>query len=375
MADDGSDAERTEQPSPKRLSEAREQGNVPRSRELSTAAVVAAGAVAFLLMGGALVTRVTELFRRALQLPSELILRDAADLPGSFGYFALEGLTIVAPVLLATMVAAVGASLLLGGWNFSPQAIAPKFEKLDPVAGIGRMFSLQSLVELGKALAKFLLVAVVALYVLRSRSAELAGLGNEPVHQGLGHAMEIFASTFLWMCLSLVLVAAVDVPYQLWNYHKSLRMTREELRRELEESEGKPEVKAKIRQMQQEVAKRRMMQDVPKADVVVVNPTHYAVALQYTDGQMRAPRLVAKGADHMAQRIREVAREHRVPILSAPPLARALYRLVDIGDEIPVALYQAVAQVLTWVYQLRRHRSGPVPAPPQVQVPRELDAP
>jgi flagellar biosynthetic protein FlhB len=267
-------------------------------------------------------------------------------------------------VLLITLIAALGAPLSLGGWSFSPSAMGLKFSRLDPIAGFRRMLSLRSLVELGKSLAKFMVVAAAAAIFLSQNLAELLGLGGEPIDLAIAHSMSMTGEALIALTCALVLIAAVDVPFQLWQYHQDLRMTREEIRQESKEDDGSPEMKGRIRTLQRQMAERRMMTDVPKADVIVVNPTHYAVALRYDDKKMRAPTVVAKGVDLMAARIREVASEHKVPIFEAPPLARALHRNVDIGNEIPAGLYVAVAQVLTYIFQLRTARRDHLAPPP-----------
>jgi flagellar biosynthetic protein FlhB len=253
----------------------------------------------------------------------------------------------------------------LGGWSFSTKPLTPDLNRLNPVSGFGRMFQVRSLVELGKALAKFAVVAGAGALVMWVNLDSLLGLGSEPVDRAIVHAMSITGQALVALTAALILIAAVDVPFQLWQYHRDMRMTKEEVRREHKESEGSPEMKGRIRSLQREMAERRMMQDVPTADVIVVNPTHYAVALRYDESKMRAPQVVAKGVDLMAARIREVASEHRIPVFEAPPLARALHRSVEIGDEIPAGLYVAVAQVLTYIYQLkaalRDHMAPPLP--------------
>ncbi|MEO7773682.1 MAG: flagellar type III secretion system protein FlhB, partial [Steroidobacteraceae bacterium] len=254
----------------------------------------------------------------------------------------------------------------IGGWTFSGQKMAPKFERMDPIAGFGRMFSVNGLVELVKSMMKFLLVGAVGTIVVWANLDAMLNLGREPIVAAITHASYISGQALLALSGSLILIAAMDAPYQMWQHRRELRMTREEVRREHKEQDGSPEVKGRIRQLQRERAQRRMMLDVPKADVIVVNPTHYAVALRYDDKKMRAPIVVAKGVDLMAARIREVAAEHNVPIFEAPPLARAMFRSVEIGGEIPSQLYAAVAQVLTYIFQLRsavRDHVAPPPAP------------
>jgi len=270
-----------------------------------------------------------------------------------------------------TLVAALAAPLAIGGWSMSGKAIAPDFSRLSPASGLGRMFGARSWMELAKALAKFAVVAVVAVIVLKVNAGKLIGLGSAPVDVAIGHAVSLSGQALLALTAALVLIAAVDVPFQLWQYRKDMRMTKEEVRQEFKESEGSPEVKGRIRALQREMAERRMMEAVPKADVIVVNPTHYAVALRYDEKNMRAPQVVAKGVDLIAARIREVATENKVPIFEAPPLARALHRSVEIGDEIPAGLYVAVAQVLTYIFQLRTAMAGRTPRPtlPSIEMP------
>ena len=247
--------------------------------------------------------------------------------------------------------------MALGGWSFSAQAMAFKFEKLDPVKGMGRVFSWKGLIELFKRLAKFVLVSVATIILLRSQIDSFLGVGLEPLKQGLAHTGQLLTWAFLLVSMVLILVVIVDVPFQLWDHQRQLKMTRQEVREENKQTEGSPEVKARIRRTQMEFAQRRMLDEVPKADVVITNPEHYAVALRYEQNKMDAPIVVAKGADHIAQRIKEIALENTVPILSAPPLARALYRSTELNKVIPSGLYRAVAQVLAYIYQLQQ---GPI---------------
>lgn len=361
--------ERTEQATPKRLEEARKKGQIPRSRDLSAAAVTLAGGVALYMMGGQIAGRLYGLMQRGLTLSREQAL-DSAHLLPSLGSAAGEGLRACAPVLAIIMLAALLAPLVLGGWSFSGQALMPQFSRLNPLEGVKRIFALRSLIELAKALAKFGIVAVVAVMVLWNDSSSMLALGSEPLEQAIGHAVKLSGQGLLSVTAGLLIVAGIDVPYQLWQYAKQMRMSKEEIRQEYKESEGSPEIKSRIKQMQQRLASQRMMQDVPKADVIVTNPTHFAVALRYDEKRMRAPIVVAKGVDLVAARIRELGTASSVPIFEAPPLARVLYRNVDIGSEVPSSLYVAVAQVLSYVFQLRvAQRSGVQPPPrPDVEV-------
>jgi flagellar biosynthetic protein FlhB len=361
------DQERTEKPTARRLEEARKEGQVPRSLELNAAAVLLVGAGSLHFLGGSIGAALFDLMKSGLSIaPAEAVDPELAL--SAAGTELARALTVCAPMLGMTLIAALVAPLALGGWNLSLEALAPDFTRLDPIEGFGRFFSAKGAVELGKAFAKFLIVGAVAVAVLHKQSGRLLALGTMPLHAGIAQAMNLASNALLAVSSGLVLIAAVDVPWQLYQYSQNLSMSREEIREELKQSEGAPEVRMRIRRAQREIARRRMMHDVPKADVVVVNPTHFAVALRYDEGRMRAPLVVAKGADLVAARIREVATEHAVPIFEAPPLARALFHNVEIGSEIPATLYVAVAQVLTYIYQLKAARTSGArpPAPPAI---------
>ncbi|MGB5588836.1 MAG: flagellar biosynthesis protein FlhB [Gammaproteobacteria bacterium] len=376
MADDQSYQEKTEQATPKRLRESREKGQVPRSRELSAALVMITGAAMMVLAHGPMTAGMLNLIRSGLSSPGHLP-RDASQLPAALGSAIREALVVIGPFFLVLLVAAVLAPTLTGGWSFSLKPMAPKLEKLNPAKGLKRVFGPKGLIELVKAFAKAALVTGLGVTLLWRWAPELLALGAAPVNQAIGASAGMAAMALLMLSLSLILIAAVDVPFQLWQHAKQLRMTRQEVRDEMKETDGRPEVKSRIRGLQQEFARRRMLQDVPTADVVITNPTHFAVALKYDEARMRAPRVVAKGADLVAARIRELAAENRVALFEAPPLARALYRSADIGQEIPATLYVAVAQVLTWVYKVRQARiSGAMPpSRPQVEIDENEDDP
>lgn len=370
-------SDRTESATPKRLEDARKRGQVPRSRELAMALVLGAAAAA--LYGGRadLGAGVRDLMVRSLRF-DRAALEHPEALPTALGTTLLAGLDIFLPLFVAVAVAAVAGSLAVGGWLFTPAPLAFKFDRLDPVKGFGRIFSLNGFVEAGKATLKAVVVLAVAVGFLWFARDEVLGLAAEPLGEGMAHAVSLTILTLAASSVGLLLIAAVDAPYQLWNHARQLRMTRQEVMDELKESEGRPEVRSRIRQLQQEVARRRMLADVPRADVIVTNPTHFAVALAYREGRNRAPVVLAKGTDHVAARIRAIGAEHRVTFFEAPLLARALYWTTDIGQEIPSALYLAVAQVLTYVYRLRAVRSagGPEPERPTVQVdPRLAERP
>ena len=372
-----SDLEKTEPGSPRRLEKAREEGQVVRSRELTTFVLLVTG------IGGLWLTAIPMSERLGHALQSSLQFErasafDTSHMLAQAGMVWLEALQAIAPLLGLMFVAALVAPLLLGGWLFSVESLAPKFSKLNPLAGLGRLFSSQSLAELTKAIAKSFLVGSIAYAIISAKMDAILALLTEPINSALPYTVRLVANCCGWIIASLFLIAAIDVPYQLWSFHKKLRMSREDLRQEHKESEGDPLVKAKIRRQQQQMARRRMMSDVATADVVITNPTHFAVALKYQDKEMRAPRVVAKGTDLIALRIRAIGVENNVPILEAPPLSRALYRHTNLGDEIPAALYTAVAEVLAWVYQLQRWRegagNGAAPRNPEdLPVPESLD--
>ncbi|WP_420997227.1 flagellar biosynthesis protein FlhB [Cupriavidus sp. 30B13] len=372
-----SDLEKTEPASPRRLEKAREEGQVVRSRELATLIMLMSGVAGLWALGGTLGSKLNAVMHASLAFEPATAF-DTSRMMSRFAMNVWEGLLAFLPLLLLFGAAALAGPMLLGGWLFSTQSLAPDFSRLSPLKGLGRLFSSQSLVELAKAVAKALLVGSVAGWVLWHRLGEAVALMNAPLHEALLHMLEFVLHCCGLVAASLVLVAALDVPWQYWTFFKKLRMTKEELKQEHKDSEGDPHIKNRIRQQQRAMARRRMMSEVPKADVVVTNPTHFAVALRYEEGRMGAPRVVAKGSEEVAARIREIAAEHNVPLLSAPPLARALHRHVELGHEIPAGLYTAVAEVLAWVYQLKHwhYTNGPHPqAPEKLLVPDELAVP
>jgi flagellar biosynthetic protein FlhB len=374
MAEDSERDERTEEPTARRLDQARREGQIPRSRDFNTAAIMIVSAISLLWLGQFMTGRFVEIMRHGFSLRRDDVFRDAAITERFLGAI-VDMLVVEGPVFLILLVVALAAPIGIGGWNSSGEAMLPKFSRINPLEGIKRMFSLYGLVELGKALLKFFLIAGVTYFIFRHYWPVLRALGDEDARQALGEAAGILTRVFLWLCLSLGLIAAIDAPYQIWKHKRDLRMTKQEVRDEMKDIEGKPEVKQRIRSLQMELARRRMMEEVPKADVIVTNPTHFAVALKYEQANMRAPRVVAKGADLIAMQIRNIALEAGVPRLEAPPLARALFHAGEIGAEIPAGLYMAVAQVMAWVYQLRavRQHGGEAPAPPgDLPIPPEL---
>lgn len=374
MSED-SDAEKTEEASPRRLEKAREDGDVPRSREIGTFAVLMTSGAMLWITGGSIVRSLNHLLVSGFSLtkeqifqPDVLVTRIMADL--------LQVVIAFAPLFAAVMVVAVGSPLVIGGWLMSGKAVTPNFARLNPLKGLLNMVSKRALVELLKSIAKTLLVGGIAYLVMRSQKDAVIALALESVASGSEHLVQLLLTAFLMIVGGLGIIALIDGPYQVWHYADKLKMTRQEVIQESKESDGNPQVKGRIRSLQREMARRRMMAAVPTADVVVTNPTHYAVALKYSEGKMRAPQVVAKGADDVAAKIRELALENKVAILEAPPLARALYKHAEIGDEIPQALYTAVAEVLAYVFQLRAwgKTGGNKPVQPkELDVPAQLD--
>lgn len=350
MAEQQDFQERTEQPTRRRLDEARKKGQVPRSRELNTLLSLLVAVVGFLVLGERIVDGLAHMAANGLTLERELAFDSRLILP-HFGTVALHTLLVLTPFFALMMAGAFVGPLGMGGWTFSWSAMNFKLEKISPVKGIKRIFSAKGLLELGKALFKFVLVATAALLLFMFLIDRLLQLSGLPLHQALSSTLWIFVWSLLVLSSVLALIALVDVPFQLWDHSRQLKMSRQEVRDELKETEGRPEVKSRIRNLQREISQRRMMEAVPTADVVITNPTHYAVALKY-DSQSSAPIVVAKGRDLIAAQIRHRAEENGVVLFSAPPLARALYASTKLNQQIPENLYLAVAKVLAYVYQL-----------------------
>lgn len=376
MADeDHSSQERTLEPSAKRLEDARREGQVPRSRHLSHLLLLGGAALALFMLADPLLAGLRTVLAQGLTLDAAAA-RDPARMTARLGELVMQGLLVVAPVLLILLGATFAAPLAVGGWLFAPNVVAPRLDRLSPMQGVGRMFSLTALAELGKVLIVCVLLGAVGFGYISSHVEDLAALAHMNLGVALVHFARLAGVGFLLMVATLGAAAAIDVPLQIFNHRKQLRMTPDQAKRESKESEGDPHIKARIRSAQRDMARKRMMAAVPKADVVVTNPTHFAVALKYMEDRHRAPVLVAKGTDAVAEKIKELARENGVPQLEAPPLARALYKHVEIGGEIPAALYSAVAQVLAYVFQLQRFARGAGPRPTEphdIEVPKGLD--
>jgi flagellar biosynthetic protein FlhB len=345
-------AERTERPTPKKLEDARKKGQVPRSVDVGAAAVSLTAVGVLTLFGSNIAESLGSVMIEGLRVSPEDLLNDDRTVR-SFGLEALQGMLAITPLLGATFIAAVLAPALIGGWNFSGEALGFKANRINPLSGLARMFSARSAVELFKSLAKFVFVGGVGVLILSSQTERLLHLARQPVLSAILSVAEITAFATLAMASTLIVIALIDGPFQLWKFLQEMRMSREDIKQEYKESDGSPETRSRIRSVQATMARGRMMQDVPGASVVVTNPTHFAVALRYDEQRHAAPIVVAKGADEVAARIRELAARHGVPLVSAPPLARAMFRYIDVGREIPSPLYLAVAKVLTYVWQMR----------------------
>ena len=376
MADsEHSSQDRSLEPTAKRLEDARREGQVPRSRYLSHLLILGSGVLGLSLAG----SRMAQACRGVLAAGLSFDAAAVSD-PGKMGVrltqLSVDAAWAALPLLAVLAAAAVAAPLLIGGWNFAPRVVAPHFERLDPLAGIQRLFSLRALVELGKVVLVAVLLSLVGGTYILDHMGEFATLSLQSLPAAAAQLGSILLAAFVLLAGTLAVAATIDVPYQITRYRSMLRMTVEEVREEQKQSQGDPQIKMRVKKAQREIARKRMMAAVPKADVVVTNPTHFAVALKYLQQRHRAPVVVAKGMGAVAERIREIAAENGVPSLQAPPLARALYRHVEIGAEIPAALYTAVAQVLAYVYQLRGYRDGEAERPQEpgdIPIPPGLD--
>ncbi|MDQ0121360.1 flagellar biosynthetic protein FlhB [Pseudomonas lini] len=375
MAESESGQDKTEDPTEKKKKDAREKGEIARSKELNTLAIMLAGAGALLIFGGALAQELMDLMRMNFSLSREVIL-DQRSMGSYLLHSGLIALLAIQPVMITLLLAALIGPISLGGWLFSPGTMAPKFSRMNPGAGLKRMFSSKAVVELLKALAKFFIILFVALAVLSSDIDDLLRIAHEPLDMAIIHSLQVVGWSTLWMACGLIIIAAVDVPVQLWESANKLKMTKQEIRDEHKEQEGRPEVKQRIRQLQRDMSQRRMMAAIPDADVVITNPTHYAVALKYDPEKGGAPMLVAKGSDFLALKMREIAVAHEVMLLESPALARSIYYSTELEQEIPGGLYLAVAQVLAYVYQIRQHRAGkgkrPDPLKDDLPIPPDL---
>lgn len=371
MAEEAPGQERTEEATPRKLQKAREEGQVPRSRELNSMALVCAAALGLMVLAPWGAERLMALTRRIFQLASA----PQAHWTEVIKMAAGEAAMVTVPFLALTALAGIASSVAVGGFLISGKAVAFKGSRMSPITGFQRMFSARSLVELSKSVTKILVISGVAVLTLSYVMNDLLHIATLAVENAIGSGLHIVLVALLLMGTVLVLIAAIDVPFQIHQHGKQLRMTRQEVKDEMKDTEGKPEVRSRMRQLQQEISRRRMLEDVPKADVVITNPEHFSVAIKYDAASMGAPLVLAKGADRMAFRIREIADSANVPLLRVPPLARAVYYATEPGEEIPPGLYVAVAQVLAYIYQLQQYRRGHTARAPElgdVAVPPEF---
>lgn len=355
--EDDNGQEKTEEASSRKLEKAREEGQIPRSRDLTTTAILLLGTIGLLVFGQYMGGKLMDVTRYNFTIPRDAIF-DPQTMIAYLSASMFDGLLSLLPLFGMLLVASIVGPIALGGWLFSGKAMAPKLSRMDPIAGVKRMFSMKALVELAKALGKVAVILGATILVLLAFEQAMFRLADETVNNAIIHSLEISAYAAIILSASTILIAAVDVPFQIWDHSKKLKMSRQELKDEVKDTEGKPEVKGRIRQLQREMAQRRMMSNVPDADVIITNPTHYAVALKYDPEKMATPIMLAKGGDHVALKIREIAKAHKIEIIESPVLARAIYHTTDVDQEIPAALYMAVAQVLAYVFQLRNFRRG-----------------
>jgi flagellar biosynthetic protein FlhB len=366
MAESESGQDKTEDPTDKRRRDAREKGEIARSKDLNTVIVMVVGAAGLLAFGGSMAEMMMHLMRDNFTITREALM-DERSMGLMLMVSGKAALASVTPLLVSLMIASLIGPISLGGWLFAPDSLSPKFSRLNPLAGLKRMVSPQALIELLKSFGKFLIV---------KDKKDLLAIAHEPMEMAVVHSLQLVGWSTLWMAMGLLIIAAIDVPVQLYQARQKLLMTKQEVRDEHKDNEGRPEVKGRIRQLQREMSQRRMMAAVPEADVIITNPTHYAVALKYDADKGGAPVLLAKGTDFMALKIREIAAQHQILLLESPGLARSIYYSTELEQEIPAGLYLAVAQVLAYVYQIRQFQAGrgkrPDPLNDNLPIPPDL---
>ncbi|MDC9497173.1 MULTISPECIES: flagellar biosynthesis protein FlhB [unclassified Pseudoalteromonas] len=374
MAED-SGQEKTEEPTSKKLEDAKKKGQIARSKELGTMFVLIFSAISLLLYGPEIGKGLYNIMGRMLSLNRS----ETYDTTKMFAVWSEVASALLFPVAMFVLIIVIAAFIgntLLGGFNFSWEAAAPKPSKMSPIKGFKRMFGPQAAIELVKSILKFALVAIFAVFLIQTFFDEILHLSIESAPSNIIHALEMLSWMFLGLSCTLVIIAAIDAPYQSYNHNKQLKMTMQEIKDEYKNSEGDPQIKARIRQTQRQMSQRRMMQDVPDADVIVTNPTHYSVALKYDTERAGAPIVLAKGIDEMAMQIRKIAKGNEVPIVESPMLTRALYHTAEIGQQIPDQLFTAVAQVLAYVFQLKRFKKGrgkrPIPLKSKLPIPDDF---
>ena len=371
MAEEDSSQEKTEEPTAKRLEKAREDGQIPRSKELTTTAILLAGALGLLIFGKSIGNDILEVMRFTFSIERAAIF-DTQLMFFFLGESFRNALLGLLPLFGMLLLAAIVGPIALGGWLFSTKSLSPKLDRMNPISGIKRMFSLKSLVELFKSIAKVLLVGVAAYVLLLIMQDAILGLSREGLQRGVAHSLNLTIQATIILAAVTIAIAAIDIPFQIHEHVKKIKMSRQDVKDEMKDTEGKPEVKSRIRQLQMEMSQRRMMDAVPDADVVITNPTHFSVALKYDPNNMETPILVAKGVDHLALKIREIANLHSIEFVEAPPLARAIYYTTEVESEIPEGLFIAVAQVLAYIFQLREFRKGKGDRP---NLPRDIKVP
>ena len=374
MAEEDSSQEKTEEPTPKRREKAREDGQVPRSRELTTSAILIAGSIALFVFAPFMSDRLMKIFNYNLNISREVVFDTnlmVTQLTHSFG----DALWSLVPLFVVLLIAAIVGPIALGGWLWSAKAMAPKANRMNPIEGLKRMFGVKGLVELAKAVAKVLLILSLAIALLMAMQQSMLQLANQAVFPSIIDSLRLSGWAAIALSAVTLFIVLLDVPFQIWDNTRKLKMSRQDIKDEMKDTEGKPEVKGRIRQLQREMANNRQLAEVPEADVVITNPTHYSIAVKYDPQKMETPIVVAKGLDFFALKIREVAKANDVQVLESPVLARAIYHTTEVDQEIPEGLYMAVAQVLAYVFQLRSYRKGqgePPQFPRSVPVPEEL---
>jgi len=375
MAENEQGQEKTEQATQKKIQDSRKQGQVPRSREFNTFFMMLAGSVGLIFMGDDLITGLLHVLSESFTVTRSEVM-DPAFMVDTLSAQIITALKFLTPFFLLLIFVAIASSLSIGGWNFSMQAIVPKPSKLNPLKGLKRIFGAKGLMELSKALAKFFVIATIAVLLLQTYADTLLLVGRQAVETALANIGSELVWFFFLLSLSLLVIASVDAPFQLWDSARNLKMSKDEVKQEHKNQEGSPETRARVRQAQRELAMKRMMAEVPEADVVITNPTHYAVAIRYSQNQAGAPIVVAKGSDLVAARIKLVASEHKIAVLSSPALARAIFYSTELNEEIPAGLYMAVAKVLAFIFQLKEKPgtdfSSPLAFEDDVPIPDDL---
>jgi len=370
MAENEDGQEKSEEPSQKKLQDAKKKGEVPRSKELNSTLVLLASSFGLMTMGADIGEGLSEMIRSSLQIDRSIMFDPVLITKASFAVF-IDALILLLPFMLLLIIVVLVSPALLGGFAISAKKMKPKLSNMSPLKGAKKLFGTQGLMELVKAILKVSLIAGVGTILILNLLDDVLRFGRYEFAYAFTESASLISWFFVVVSSTVIVIALIDVPFQIWQYKKQQRMTKKEVKDEHKNTEGSPEVKGRIRELQMQAAMRRMMEDIPKADVIITNPTHFAVALQYNES-MSAPKLVAKGSDLIAARIREIAGEHNIPIVEAPPLARAIYYSAEIDSEIPARLYLAVAQILAYIYQLKEAAKHNMVKP---EMPTDLDVP